>query len=71
MSEWLSENQYEFLCACARGGPTGVSTDLAEELERRGWVTWVFEGSALQGKWRLTDKGRDAMDAETKRQRYG
>lgn len=70
MSEWLSENQYEFLCACAQGGPTDLATDIGEELERRGLASWVFEGRTLQGKWRLTPKGRDVMDAENKR-RYG
>jgi hypothetical protein len=67
MSEQLSETQFNFLCVCAREGPTGPSTDVGDELERRGLVSWVFEGRTLQGKWRLTDRGRDAMDAENKR----
>jgi DNA-binding HxlR family transcriptional regulator len=68
MSEHLSDNQLAFLRACAGEGPKDVVTDTGEELERRGLVRWVYEGKAMQAKWRLTDKGRDLMHAEADRQ---
>jgi hypothetical protein len=62
MSE-LHPEEIEFMHTCARDGPTGVSTAVAEVLERRGYVKFVYEGRSLQGKWRLTDPGRVVLEA--------
>ena len=57
----LDHDQLEFLYDCARFGPTDVNLGLGHRLERLGLVEFRHEGAALQGRWRLTDKGREAI----------
>ena len=59
----LDQDEIDFLHACARHGPTGFTSDLAHSLEKRGYVEFVYEGASLQGKWRLTPKGREAAQS--------
>jgi hypothetical protein len=66
----LSELEFAFLQGCARDGVVEAAPSIGEALERRGFVQYVFEGNAMQGKWRLTSIGRSAMEAEAKRKGF-
>lgn len=61
----LDYYERQFLHDCARHGPTDATSELGQALEKRGYVEYVYEGAALQGKWRLTNKGRAASHSES------
>jgi hypothetical protein len=57
----LDHDQLEFLHDCARFGPTDANSGMGHRLERLGIIEFRYEGASLQGRWRLTDKGREAI----------
>ena len=57
----LSYEETEFLHLCAREGPTRLDPDLGHALEKRGFVVFLYEGLKMQGRWRLTNAGRRAL----------
>lgn len=57
----IGEGDKELLRQCAANGPTDLQSPGLERLERGGLIRFDFDGRLLQGRWRVTDRGREVL----------